>query len=290
MMEHAIPVIPWIVFFAALLTLVTFLLAKAPAGWNVVFFTAVSILIPSYLVATSFQTLEGFFGPIKFLTLCVTVLLIAGLRFWGWRRKPLARTLFYLIVVVNIAEAVGFETLDLALGGPERKMGGNVLNVLAGIILVLTQALPRKVSVSDSPDRGLRYDLGVFWILAYTLWDFTFLYGTNPPDRPTGEWTGLAVIHLSAPLFLMGRDGALYAQMRVYSLWIVAGLALIVPFEPWLYRTPEWHNRSLSDALAFASLGLTALLFVQQLRAGTRAAVPANPVQLLGRRVFGRKR
>lgn len=277
-------VVLWIAAFTTLLALVTYGIAKLPRAWNLFFFGAISILILAYLVATDFRTVEGFFGLIKFVTLCVSAFLIASLRFYDWWRKPWARLLFYLILVINILEAVAFEVLDLSVGGPERSQGGSVLNALAGIMLILTQALPRRVTVDDELTHHLRYDLGVLWILVYTLWDFTFVYGTNPPGRPTGEWAGLAVVHLMAPLCIMARNGTLYIQMRMYSLCILAGLALIVPFEPWLYRTPDWYHRPLADALAYISFGLATLLFLLQFRAGARSDVPANPVQVLARR------
>ncbi|MCB1320435.1 MAG: hypothetical protein KDK34_09290, partial [Leptospiraceae bacterium] len=118
------------------------------------------------------------------------------------------------------------------------------------------------------------------WVLAYTVWNFVFVYGTNPPDRPTGEWSGVALMHLGAPLILMSARSALYIQMRGYALFLTIALMAIAPFEPIIFRTPEWYHPIVAQILAWLSFMLAILLLWIEIRRGARGG-RANPVQWL---------
>ncbi len=167
---------------------------------------AAYLLLPTAILAwTVLNTAaSSAFVYLKFPSVCLGALLIGALRhkgladFHGWR------TVGYLVLVINIAEAVGFEIYDVLASTPEHDFGGNLFNATAGIILILTQAYPRFIRVDRSrPDHNLHYDVGLPWVLTYVVWNFTFVYGTIPPDQLPGLWGGLSLVHLITPLLLM---------------------------------------------------------------------------------------
>lgn len=275
-------IVLWIVALTAVIALVSALLSRLPSGLHAAAILLIGAAVTVFLFATNFATAAGSFLYIKFLTLVVSAMILAGLRFWNWTRYAWALVLGYLILWLNIVEAVGFEILDVVVGGPERMNGGSLLNAAAGIVLLLTQARPRLISTREGdPSQNLYYDLGPLWVLAYTVWNFTFVYGTNPPDHPTGEWTGVAFVHLGAPLLLVlfARDSRLYIQMRTYALYLSIAVLLTAPHPPFIHRTPDWHSFAVADFLGGVSLALGVLLMLHNMRAGRKSDAPANLVQ-----------
>ncbi len=281
-------IVLWLVAATVLIALISLLLSRLPSSLHVAAILLIGLAVSAYLFATNFATAAGSFLYLKLLTLVVSALILAGLRFWKWTRYSWALILGYLILWLNIFEAVAFEIFDVVTGGPERLYGGNLLNAAAGIILLLTQARPRLIATdSGDPGRNLFYDLGPLWVLVYTVWNFTFVYGTNPPGHPTGEWAGMACVHLGAPLLLVlfARDSRLYIQMRTYALYLSIALVLLVPYAPFVHRTPNWHSFAAADFLAGMSLTFAVLLLLKHLRAGRHGNLPANPVEWLAGRL-----
>lgn len=256
-----IEILIWIAIMILTVALVTFVLSRLPKS---VFFLAIILCISGVsfpLFQSQFSHTDGAFAYLKFLSTGLACLIVGWYRFAG-SQPNWPRIALYIIFIVNILEAVAFEILDVVSGGPERSMGGNLLNAVAGVILILTLTGPG--SIQRNAGR-VEYDLGKIWIAAYILWNFVFVLGTNPPERPTGEYAGFAVIHLSVAAILMGSGGRLFAEMRTYSLFLLMGMILVLPAPPFLYRTANWHSFILADGLAIASLALAAILLIVHL-------------------------
>lgn len=196
------------------------------------------------------------FEYVKVFSVAFGALFISGLRYLGWIQRPALRLLAFLILFINIAEAMMTETFS-----------DTYINVAAGGLLLLSQALPQRLRVlTDDPQRNLRYDLGLDWVLAYTLWNFTFVYGTNPPGEPTGEWAAFALIHLLVPLVLIRGDAELYIQSRAYSLALLMMLAVTLPHEPFLFFVGDWHHPIVAQVLRWSSLTLALIVLVRSVR------------------------
>ncbi len=220
---------------------------------------AIYLLLPAAILAWAvmYSDLSGAFLFIKFPSICLGGLLVGAYRHKGLTNFHGWRTVGYLLLLINICEAVGFELFDLLASTPEHDYGGNWFNAAAGIILIVTQAYPRFLSVDRTrPDHPVHYDLGMPWVLTYTVWDFVFIYGTIPPDQSPGLWGGFALVHLLAPLMLMRTDARLYLQYRSYTLPFALAVLLIAPFEPWIYTTPDWYSPSTVQLLGAVSLAM----------------------------------
>ena len=257
-----ISILIWLLISIALVFVATLLLSSLQRISNVAAIVLIALAVSAYLIQTEFRTTEGVFVYLKFLTLAFSALVVAVFRF---SKEPprWTRMVLFLILMLNILEAVGFELLDIMIGGPQRSCGGSVPNALAGLLLVACQAGPS--AIRRSVRSHVEYDLGMLWIGLYVIWNFVFVYGTNPPGQPTGEWAGLAVVHLSIPVLLMGKRGLGFAEMRLYSLYLVMGSLLLVPFAPFIQATPEWHNRTIADALGWLTFSIALLLMTMQL-------------------------
>ncbi len=212
------------------------------------------------------------FEYVKVFSVAFGALFISGLRWMGWVEIRALRIVAFLILFINILEAMVTETFS-----------DTYINVIAGGLLLLTQALPHRMRVApDDADRHLRYDLGLDWVLAYSLWNFTFVYGTNPPGEPTGEWAAFALVHLAVPLVLMRGDANLYIQNRAYSLALLMMLAVTLPREPFLYFVGDWHHPLVAEILRWTSLGLATVVVLRSLlsRSG-RASSDRGPRGIL---------
>ncbi|MEQ9363185.1 MAG: DUF5692 family protein [Leptospirales bacterium] len=196
------------------------------------------------------------FEYVKVFSVSLGALFISGLRWLGWVRRPGLRLLAFLILFVNVLEAMVTETFS-----------DTYINFAAGGLLLLSQALPHRMRMTDGDEqKNLRYDLGMDWVLAYTLWNFTFVYGTNPPGEPTGEWAAFALVHLTVPLILMRGNAELYIQNRAYSLALLMMLAVTLPREPFLYFVGDWHHPLAAQALRIASLTFAGIVCLRSLR------------------------
>lgn len=267
----------WIPLAILSVVVLSYGLVRLQGIWNAITVSAIGIGVTVYLIATDFQSLPGSFLFIKFLSVLAGALIICAIRFYNGHQKAWLRNLAYLTVFLNILEAVVFEIFDVVSGGPERLYGGSLLNAAAGAILIITFTRPGLLDV-EKRHRNISYDPGIIWVLAYTVWNFVFVYGTNPPDRPTGEWSGVALMHLGAPLILMSARSDLYIQMRGYALFLTIALMAIAPFEPIIFRTPGWYHSIVAQILAWLSFTLAILLLWIEIRRGAKGG-QANPVQ-----------
>ncbi|QEP41686.1 hypothetical protein D5085_00120 [Ectothiorhodospiraceae bacterium BW-2] len=250
----------WILTAMTALFFATLLISRLPFVGHLLLFLLLPIGLGIYWFLSP-DALFNLFGYIKFILLCCIALIIAGLRFKGWHTQPWARNLLYIFLFLNIGEAISFEVLDLITGGPEREYGGNWMNVIAGLTILLCQAYPRFITIdSDSGRRNMHYDVGMKWVIAYTLWDFTFIYSAHAPSEISGLWIGLAVIHLLTPLLMTLKDASLYLQLRVYSLTVVVGYTITLPYEPWIVKTPHWYSADIDQGLALLSLSMALYL------------------------------
>ncbi|MGE0746558.1 MAG: DUF5692 family protein [Rhodospirillales bacterium] len=268
----------------AALAIASYAIVYGGKAANIWIFTILPPGVFLYLWLDDFAHAAGTsaFVLIKLPSVCMAALLIAMMRFNGWGEKPWARTACYLVLLINIAEAVTFEAIHIHRSGGDHAVAGNALNILAGILLMAAQAFPRFVSVGGGPAKDFRYHLGLGWVLAYTMWDFAFFYGTVPPDL-LGDYVVGAAVHLLAPLLLIiGRSAALYIQMRTVSLALAVAVGLVVPDDPIVQLDPAWHTPALATGVALAALAAAAAAAFAPVigsLAGRRA--PRPPANLL---------
>ncbi|OSM01844.1 hypothetical protein [Magnetofaba australis] len=243
----------WIV----IATLIFFLVVRGLINQTPRIQLAVYLLLPvalGVIFAVRGADITGFFAYIKFVLILSATLFTMGLRYRGWVERPWARLLFYFLILFNLVEAATFDLYDYLASTPEVPLGGSAINFVAWVIIILTLSYPRLLTLENSDKRTLHFDIGWGWVIAYTICDYVFLFGSNAPGEIPGLWGGYNIIQLAVPLLLIGRDASLYMQMRVYALTWNVFLPLAYPHPPLMYQTPDWYGPNLITALELASL------------------------------------
>lgn len=194
------------------------------------------------------------FSVVKVYSVCAGAAYMEALKLTRWTDHRWARLLAYLLLALNILEAV---VADL--------VGASAINAVAGAILVLTQAYPDAITVErDTPRRDLRYPLGGWWVAAYTLWNFAFVHGHAP------TFTAFAAVHLSAPILACRGRADLWLQARVIGLAALMMLRMSAPRPPYLHLVQGWRSPAAASALHAASLALAIFVAWRSLREGRR--------------------
>ncbi len=152
----------------------------------------------------------------------------------------------YLFLGLNIFEAAA---KDLSTG--------NALNAVAGALLVATMGWPSGVSVEPEGRHDLVFSLGGLWVLAYTVWNATFVYC---------NWSALVwgqhMAVLGAALVLGATSGwDRWFQARTFTL----GLHIIA-YDTFFFQirkvsgTSALYSETVSTGLQVVSLVVVATL------------------------------
>ena len=157
------------------------------------------------LVTSSTIVLESdlhIFTWIKLYTLAFSALWVHLLRFHEACGKRVMFTGMWFILALNIIEA---GVMDLVVG--------HYANGLCALVLVASLTSYRAMNV-EGIDRHLSWPIPISWIVAYTLWNFTFVsgkYGWHLTDH---------LIVLGIPLGYLALRPSMWMQARGYSLTI----------------------------------------------------------------------
>jgi len=168
-----------------------------------------------------------------------------AVRFTGLATRPWARVSIPALLGANILEAV---TVD-ALGGA----GGHWLVAVAGLILVGTIPMThRAVTIDAGRCRDLRLSLTRGWVIAYTAWNWAFVYMNYP--ALLGHHTAV----LAAALIVGLIDPYRWTQVRTATLAL--NLLTMATFDvemvSWLDAS-AWFDETAAVGVAVAALVVT---------------------------------
>ncbi|MBI9012893.1 MAG: hypothetical protein JEZ08_11730 [Clostridiales bacterium] len=158
-------------------------------------------------------SVSGWFRWVKMLSVLIPVIILGFTRianyekresYWQVFRGSWVLYFFYGVISLNILEAT---LKDLALG--------HYLNVLPGIILILTIPWPTKYwEVSKEKYGDILAYTTVGWSLLYTTWNACFVYGESP-----AYFFSSCCILLAAVVYpIIKGKPELYMTARIYSL------------------------------------------------------------------------
>lgn len=159
------------------------------------------------------------------------------------------------ILAVNILEAVyrdfqcfsiqGVENGLLMIGGP-----WNIINGIAGILSIITLTGWSAIFISKNKSKDMIWpDQLWFWIIAYDLWNFSYIYNCIS-DR--SFYVGfILLLSCTIPAFFI-KKGA-WLQHRAQTLAVYAMFSLTVPTfaDSSMFAVKSSHNK---NALLFISL------------------------------------
>jgi len=185
----------------------------------------------------------GLFKWVKIYSVCFCVVWGTALRFTSLGDRPWARIGIPLLLAGNIVEAT---ILDLIQHGLAHS-----LNAIAGIGLIAVLPYSANATRIDSTGRcrDLYYGTTPSWIIAYTVWNWTFVY-LNYPSL-VGQHTAV----LASGLLVAVSDPQRWVQSRAYILGIMllATATFDAALLSWL-DTSNWSNEGLGIVAAGTAL------------------------------------
>lgn len=270
--------IPWYSWLAWLGLLVGLMLFNEIARYNKYTSIGFFIVLPIVLTIFVWPKTSGpgtgvhtanWFAWVKVYSALLGCIIFMGLRY---SEKIQAKKWYYIlppaILALNIMEAVlrEFEVKGMQgvidgmffMGGP-----WNILNGIAGILNILTICGWFGIMISKDKKKDMVWpDMMWFWIIAYDLWNFTYVYNCNT-DR--AFFSGFALLlSCTIPAFFF-KKGA-WLQHRGQTLAIFMMLMLAVPefFVSGKYAVASSHNPTAFYTMSIISLAANVAVAIYQ--------------------------
>jgi len=117
-----------------------------------------------------------------------------------------ARYIAAAFLAINIAEAVG---QDFSMG-----FIANILNAIAGILSIITLTGWKDIHIDNSKEKDMVWPaMTTFWIIAYDIWNFVFVY-LNFPGSAANQFVVLLACTIPSLLIKKGT----WLQARAFTL------------------------------------------------------------------------
>lgn len=246
--------IPWysaLMWFAVLLGL---MLVNELARLNKWFSLALFLVLPTVLTFTVWtktasggSSVSDWFHWAKVyssLAGCLGFLAIRNLK--GWSTNKWALMFPPFILAVNILEAVvrDFQCFGInglvdgiqTLGGP-----WNIMNGVAGIINIITITGWMGIIISKDKKKDMVWpDMLWFWVIAYDLWNFAYVYNCVSDHA---FYAGAALlISCTIPAFFIKKGAWLQHRAQTLGIWMM--LVMTVPsfVDTSMFAVKSSHN------------------------------------------------
>lgn len=175
-----------------------------------------------------------------------------------------------IILAINIAEAVARDIQCFSIHGTvdgQQIIGGpwNLLNATAGILNILAISGWAGIYVSKKGSKAIIWpDLTLGWIIAYDLWNLSYVYNCLPARA---WYSGVALLaSCTIPAMFRFARGA-WIQYRAYTLTLWS--AVVLTFPHFMHDTVFAHDSSHSETamlvLALAALATNGWVFARHL-------------------------
>lgn len=259
--------IPWYSWLVWLLLLAGLMIFNEITRYNFTMGVVFFVLLPLVLTLFVWPKTSGFgvgaqtsnwFAWAKVYSALVGCYIGLGMRF---SKKMQATRWCYILVPailsLNILEAVAREFQVMGLQGMIDGMfymGGpwNAMNAIAGILNMLTLCGWFGVIISkDKSHTFIWPDMMWFWIIAYDLWNFAYVYNCLT-DR--AFFSAALLISCTIPAFTI-KKGA-WAQHRVHTLALYMMMMMTIPnfFVSSKYAVMSSHNPTAYYVLSIIAL------------------------------------
>ncbi|MBV7363295.1 hypothetical protein KRX54_02445 [Actinomycetaceae bacterium TAE3-ERU4] len=261
--------------WVAYLGLVLVTLALAVTAWliqrskfAVLFFfiiAPIALTIFWWPWSTQGTTTAGWFPIVKqYSALLGSLSLVALQYFPRLRHKYWYLLLPPILLAVNIAEAVVRDFQCYWVEGIDPNQGGmvtwggswNIMNGIAGILNLLAISGWVGIFVAKGKSKAIIWgDLTIWWIIAYDLWNFAFVYNCISDHA---WYSGLALLaSCTIPVLFKFARGS-WIQYRAYTLTLWT--AFVLTFPTFTNGTVFAHRSSHNETALFL-VSLLSLLF-----------------------------
>ena len=271
--------IPWYSWLAWLVILIGLMVFNEITRWNkytgLAFFVALPLVLTIFVwprtsgIGAGAQT-SNWFAWTKVYSALVGCYIGMGMRFSKrMQAKKWCYTLVPAILALNIMEAVVREVQVMGMQGVIDDMfymGGpwNLMNAAAGIINMLTICGWFGVVISkDKHNTFVWPDMMWFWIIAYDLWNFAYVYNCLT-DR--AFYSAALLISCTIPAFTI-KKGA-WAQHRVHTLALYMMLMMTIPsfFVEGRYAVASTHSPAAYYTVSVLALASNLGVAIYQIR------------------------
>jgi hypothetical protein len=209
-------------------------------------------------------------------------LIFMGLRF---SKKIQAKKWYYVlpaaILALNIFEAV---MREFEVSGMNETINGmtyiggswNILNAIAGILSILTICGWFGIIVSKDKQKDMIWpDMLWFWIIAYDLWNFAYLYNCVT-DRALYGGAAL-LLSCTIPAFFIKKGAWLQHRAQTLAIWMMVVMSVPNFFTEGKFAVASTHN---PDAYMFVSvIALAANVGVAVYQIYTITKTKRNPLK-----------
>ena len=271
--------IPWYSWFAWLVILIGLMVFNEITRWNkytgLMFFVALPLVMTIFVwpktsgMDVGAQT-SNWFAWVKLYSALLGCYIGMGMRFSKkMQATKWCYTLVPAILALNILEAVVREVQVMGMQGVIDDMfymGGpwNAMNAAAGVINMLTICGWFGVVISKDKHNSFVWpDMMWFWIVAYDLWNFAYVYNCLT-DR--AFYSAALLISCTIPAFTI-KKGA-WAQHRVHTLALYMMLMMTIPnfFVEGKYAVASTHSPAAYYVVSILALAFNLGVAVYQIR------------------------
>jgi len=273
---QAIPWYSWLMFFAVLGGL---MLLNELGRYNKYTGIALFIVLPIILTifvwpttsgANSGQSTANWFQWAKTYSALTGCVIFMGLRF---SKKIQNKKWYYVlpaaILAFNILEAVLREFEVSKMNGVVDGMtyiGGpwNIMNAIAGILSILTICGWFGIIVSTDKQKDMIWpDMLWFWIIAYDLWNFAYLYNCVT-DRAL--YSGVALLlACTIPAFFIKQGAWLQHRAQTLGIWMMVVMCFPEFFTAGKFAVASTHNPTAYMVVSIIALAANAGVAIYQI-------------------------
>lgn len=262
--------VAWFVVLGALILINEF--ARKSKVFSVILCVVMPIVLTVFVwphTAGEGYSTGTWFHWVKVYSALAGCLIFMGIRYFkSWKDNKYILMLPSIILAVNILEAVvrDFQCYGYAegivdgvwmLGGP-----WNIINGIAGILNILTISGWVGIFVSKARSRDMIWpDQLWFWIIAYDLWNFAYVYNCVSDHS---FYAGAALL-ISCTLPLIFIKKGVWIQNRAYTLaaWMMFTMTFPSFVDTSIFAVQSSHNAKALFFLSLLNQYLVALLIVQ---------------------------
>lgn len=175
-----------------------------------------------------------------------------------------------LILAINISEAVirDFESLAfnglvdgmLIIGGP-----WNLMNGIAGILNILTISGFLGIIISKDKNKDMLWpDQLWFWIVAYDIWNFAYVYNCVGDHA---FYAGLALLlSCTIPLLFIRKGNWLQNRAHTLAFWMMFVMAVPAFVDSSKFAVKSSHNETALFIISALSLIINVAVFIYHFR------------------------
>lgn len=245
-------------------------LARMSKWFSLVVFIAVPVVLTIFVwpdTAGEGSSVGSWFHWVKVYSALAGCLGFMAIRFIkGWKDNRYILLFPPIILAVNIAEAVfrdfqvsgmnGIVDGVMTIGGP-----WNILNGIAGILNMVTLSGWMAIVISKDRYKDMVWpDQTWFWIAAYVIWNFTYVYACVSDHS---FYAGAALLaSCTIPAFFFGKGAWLQHRAQTLAFWMMFTMSFPAFVHDSKFAVQSSHSETALWVMAILSLAVNLAVFI----------------------------